>query len=131
MPQGARDRLAAYLRVVAPWELGLDETERGVYAAAAGRLDAGRGSELAVAGRRFRVVRVERLIRIGPEGPEGPRPSDPDYEPPVMAHAQQPRQQGEQPSGDQDTPIELDEDAQRFARLFDEEEQRRKARLRN
>jgi len=130
-PQGARDRLAGYLRVMAPWELGLDETERGVYAAAAGQLDAGRGNELAVAGRRFQVVRVERLIRIGPDGPEGPRPSDPDPEPPVMAQTQQSRQQGGQASGDEDTPIELDEDAQRFARLFQEEEQQRQARLRN
>jgi hypothetical protein len=116
---------------MAPWELGLDETERAVYAAAAGQLDAGRGSELAVAGRRFRVVRVERLIRIGPNGPEGPRPSDPDPEPPAMTQAQQLREQSGQTSGDEDTPIELDEHAQRFARLFQEEEQQRQARLTN
>jgi len=62
-PQGARDSLAFYLRVFGPWRLGLDPDQRAVYAAAADRLDAGLGSELEVAGRRFRVVRVERLAR--------------------------------------------------------------------
>jgi len=130
-PQGVRDGLALYLRVMAPWKFDLDAADRAVYAAAADQLDADRGSELAVAGRRFRVVRVERLMRIGPDGPEGPRPSDPDSEPPVMAQEPRSRGQGALASEDEDTPIELDEDARRFARLFYEEEERRKARLRN
>jgi len=77
-PLGARDSLGLYLRVTAPRELRLDDPDRARYAAAADQLDAGRGSDVAAAGRRFRVVRAERLIRIGPDGPEGPRPSDPD-----------------------------------------------------
>jgi hypothetical protein len=108
----------------------MDEQDRAVYAAAADQFDTDRGSELAVEGRRFRIVRAERLMRIGPDGPEGPRPSDPDPQPPVMAQAPRSREQGAPASGDEDTPIELDENAQRFARLFLEEEERRKARLR-
>jgi hypothetical protein len=88
-PQDARDGLALYLRVTAPWKLDLGPAERMVYAAAADRLDAERASEVQVAGRCFRVVRVERLVRIGPDGPEGPRPSDPDPQPPVMLQAPQ------------------------------------------
>jgi len=128
-PQGARDRLALYLRVMAPWELGLDPRERAVYAAAASRIEEERGSDLSVAGRRFRVVRVERLVRIGPDGPEGPRPSDPDPQPPVMVQTQQLREQGILTGEDQDkdTPAVLDEDARRLVQLFREEEERRKA----
>jgi len=135
-PQGARDGLALYLRVTIPWKLKLGPGERAVYAAAADRRDEQRASELEVAGRRFRVVRVERLVRIGPDGPEGPRPSDPDPQPPVMMQAQQLRDQGLLTDEDEDAPIELDEDAKRFAQLFHEfaqlfheEEERRKMRL--
>ncbi len=127
-PQGARDDLAAYLRVMVPWELRLDETERAVYAAAADKFEAGRRNALAVAGRRFRVTRVERLTRIGPDGPEGPRPTDPDPEPPVLAQPPRPPGQGPATGEDKDAPIQLDENTQRFARLFREEEERRKAR---
>ncbi len=126
-PQGARDRLAMYLRVTAPWQLDLGPGERAVHAAAANRLDAERVSDLAVAGRRFRVARVERLVRFGPDGPEGPRPSDPDPQPPVMVQEQQSREHG-LPVGE-DKPIELDADARRFIQLFREEEEQRKARL--
>lgn len=55
-----------------------------MYATAADQLDAERADELTVAGRRFRVVRVERLVRIGPDGPRGrvlpiPTPSPPSW----------------------------------------------------
>jgi hypothetical protein len=116
-----------YLRVMAPWKLSLDAEQRAVYAAAADQLDAERISDVEVAGRRFRVVRVERLMRIGPDGPEGPRPSDPDPQPPVMAQAQQLRDEGVITDADDDAPIELDDDSQRLAQLFHAEEARRKA----
>src|SRR5712691_10623399 len=104
------------LRVFAPWKLNLDPGQRAIYAAAADQLDAGRGSELAVAGRRFRVVRVERLVRIGPDGPEGPRPSDYDPQPPSKVQEQRLREQGARTGDDEDEdkPIELDEDTQRL-----------------
>lgn len=125
-PRGARDNLALYLRVSAPWELRLDPGERARYAAAADQLDQSRANDLMAAGRRFRIVRIERLIRVGPDGPEGPRPSDPDPQPPVMAQTQ--GEQGSLASEDEDTPIELDDDARRFLQLFREEEERRKTR---
>jgi hypothetical protein len=125
-PQGARDGLAACLRVTIPWQLDLGPQQRAVYAAAAGQLDAERAGELAVAGRRFRVVRVERLVRVGPDGPEGSRPSDPDPQPPVLMQAEQLREQGVLTDDDEDAPVELDEDAKRFLRLFHEEEERRR-----
>ncbi len=128
-PQDARDSLALYLRVTAPWELRLGPADRAVYAAAADRLDEQRADELEVAGRRFRVVRVERLVRTGPDGPERPRPSDPDPQPPVMMQIQQSRDEGLVAYEGEDAPIELDEDARRFVRLFREEEERRKVRL--
>jgi hypothetical protein len=130
-PQAARDALAIYLRVTLPWELRLGPEDRAVYAAAADQLDTERANELAAGDRHYRVVRVERLVRIGPDGPEGPRPSDPDPQPPPMVHTQQLRDQGLLPDEDEDSPIELDEDAQRFLQLFHEEEARRKARRRD
>ncbi|MGW2599613.1 DUF5954 family protein [Streptomyces klenkii] len=93
-PQSARDSLALDLRVMAPVLRRLDEAEREEYARAADRLDEERGPEAEVAGRRFRVVRIERLVRVGPDGPEGPRPSDHDPQPPVKVHDQQLREQG-------------------------------------
>jgi Family of unknown function (DUF5954) len=121
-PYAARDYLVGYLRVTVPWELDLDPADRDEYAAAAQRLEDQQPNDLRVAGRHFRVVRVERLVRFGPDGPEGPRPSDPDPQPPIMA--QQPPSQDTDP----DAPIELDDDAKRLLQLFHEEEQRRKAR---
>jgi hypothetical protein len=92
-PQGARDALAGYLRVMAPWQLDLDPGQRTVYDAAAEQMAAERADEITVAGRRFRIVRVERLVRIGPDGPEGSRPSGPDPQPPVKVQDQQLREQ--------------------------------------
>lgn len=126
-PQQARDSLAMYLRVMAPWKLNLGTKQRAGYAAAADQLDAEHLNDVEVSGRRFRVVRVERLMRIGPDGPEGPRPSDPDPQPPVMVQAQQLRDEGVLTGDDDDTPVELDDDSQRLAQLFHAEEERRKA----
>lgn len=64
-----------------------------------------------------------------PDGPEGPRPSDPDPQPPVMVHTQQLHEQGLLTDGDEDSPIELDEDGRRFLQLFHEEDERRRTRL--
>lgn len=71
-PQAARDRLAVDFRVMTPIQQRLSEAEREEYARAADRLDEKRGAGIAVAGRRYRVARVEQLVRIGPDGPEGP-----------------------------------------------------------
>jgi hypothetical protein len=129
-PQGARDALAGYLRVMAPWQLDLDPEQRAVYAAVADRMSEERADEVTVAERRFRIVRVERLVRIGPDGPEGPRPSDPDPQPPVMVQDQQLRDQGFiGDDEDENAPIELSDDAKRFGQLFHEEEERRQARI--
>jgi Family of unknown function (DUF5954) len=129
-PQGARDALAGYLRIMAPWQLDLDIEQRAVYDAAAERMNTERTDEIAVAERRFRIVRVERLVRIGPDGPEGSRPSDPDPQPPVKVNDQQLREQGLiRDDEDENAPIELSDDAKRFGQLFYEEEERRKARI--
>ena len=46
---------------------------------------------------------------------------------PVMAQAQQLRDEGVLTGDDDDTPVELDDDSQRLAQLFHAEEERRKA----
>lgn len=38
--------------------------------------DGSRRNGIEVAGRRFRVVRIERITLMGPDGPEPPRPTD-------------------------------------------------------
>ena len=126
-PQGARDDLAVHLRITVPWKQDLDPDARAVYAAAADQLDAGRLDDLTVAGHPFRIVRVERLVRVGPDGPEGPRPSDFDPQLPVLAEDQP---SADSPADDQDenTPLELDDNARRFLQLFHEEEARRQTR---
>jgi Family of unknown function (DUF5954) len=116
--------------VTVPWKLDLDPDQRAVYAEGADRLDDERADELTVAGRRFRIVRVERLIRVGPDGPEGPRPSDPDPQLPVLAQEQHLREQGLFGVQDDDKPAELGEDGTRFMQLFHDEEERRKTRYR-
>lgn len=124
-PQAARDGLAMHLRVMVPWQTDLDADEREVYLRAADRIDTEHCDELHVAGRHFRVVRVERLLRIGPDGPEGPRPSDPDPIPPVMVHEQQIGEQGVPVDEEEDE--EPDERMERFMELFDEGRRRRAA----
>jgi Family of unknown function (DUF5954) len=124
-PQAARNSLVSHLRVWIPYERDLDPDQRAVFAAAADTVEEEHANEVTVAGRRFRIVRVERLVRIGPDGPEGPRPSDPDPQPPVMVQAQQLPPHREE---DENKPIELSDDAKRLARLFHEEEARLQAR---
>lgn len=72
-PQCSRDDLAAHLRLLAR-----DEAEPQEFLDAAKILDWERHDELTVAGRRFRVIRVEQIIRMNAEEPEPPRPTDPD-----------------------------------------------------
>lgn len=125
-PQGARDALATYLRVLAPLLLKLNARRRVEYALAADRLDAQPGAELDVAERHFRVVRVERLVRVGPDGPEGPRPSDPDPDPPIGLHTQQLREQGLLDDEDEDVEPELTvEQRELMDSVFDQEQARR------
>ncbi|WP_156725593.1 DUF5954 family protein [Streptomyces apocyni] len=128
-PQGARDSLASWLRVMGPFTLKLSEAERAEYARAADGLDAKRGNSLSVDGSRFRITRVERLVRVGPDGPEGPRPSDFDPEPPVEVQVRQLKEQGlwkddEEGEGE---PVELDERALELKALWEQEEVRRAA----
>ncbi|WP_395107441.1 DUF5954 family protein [Actinomadura sp. SCN-SB] len=78
-PQRARDSLATYFRHVVPAVEHPGEAELAEYADAATLMaDSTRRNGIAVAGRRFRIVRLERLTLMGPEGPEPPRPSDAD-----------------------------------------------------
>jgi hypothetical protein len=120
-PRDARDGLAVHLRVLAPWQGDLNPEEHEVYKRAADRLDAEQPNELDVAGRHFRIVRVERLVRVGPDGPEGPRPSDLD---PLPTDSRLP-----EPSRlPQDDPEESDARTRRFHELFEEENRRRTTR---
>jgi hypothetical protein len=86
-PQSARDLLAIYLTDLAPRLLtpAISDEDRKLYTEAAERLQAYRLNELHVAGRLFRIIRVEQAVRVGPEGPEPPRPSDPDPDLPSEA----------------------------------------------
>ncbi|WP_405822528.1 DUF5954 family protein [Streptomyces sp. NBC_00838] len=126
-PQAARDRLAVDFRVMTPIQQRLSEAEREEYARAADRLDEKRGAGIAVAGRRYRVARVEQLVRIGPDGPEGPRPSDFDPDPPIEAHTKQLREQGLLDDEDEDVSLELNEEVREIKRLMEKEEARRAA----
>ena len=125
-PQGCRDALASWLRVMAPFTLDLDDAECEEYARAADTFEAKRTNVLSFKGHRFRVTRVERLVRIGPDGPEGPRPSDFDPEPPVEVQTAGLRAGGRW-EDDADGPAEPDERALRLKALFDREQARRAA----
>ncbi|WP_157963667.1 DUF5954 family protein [Actinocorallia populi] len=73
-PQCSRDDLAGHLRLEAR-----AAAEPEPYLAAARVLDWERYDELVVAGRRFRIIRVEQILRLNLSGePEPPRPTDPD-----------------------------------------------------
>lgn len=77
LPQEARDSLAAYFRHVVPAVERPGAANRAEYAAAADMMqDRRRRNDITVAGRRFRIVRVERMVLVGPDGPETPRPCD-------------------------------------------------------
>ncbi|MEU9018897.1 DUF5954 family protein [Actinomadura sp. NPDC048394] len=76
-PQQARDSLIGYLRDVAPAVEALSETDTDAHAEAAEVLaEEPRRNGITVAGRRFRIVRIERITLMGPDGPEPPRPTD-------------------------------------------------------
>ncbi|WP_328917417.1 MULTISPECIES: DUF5954 family protein [unclassified Streptomyces] len=126
-PQGARDSLAAWLRVMAPFTHDLPEDVCARYAEAADRFDAKRAHVLSVDGQRFRITRVERLMRIGPDGPEGPRPSDFDPDPPIEVQVRQLKEQGRWKEEDDDRPFEPDERTVKLRRLWEREHARRAA----
>ncbi len=114
-PRDARDGLAVHLRVMVPWQKDLTDGELDLHLRAADRLDTEQCDELDVAGRHFRIVRVERLIRMGLDGPEAPRPSDPDPLPP-------PNLQDDPPPDDAPEP---DASTAKFLALFEAEHHRR------
>ncbi|MFF9345832.1 DUF5954 family protein [Streptomyces sp. NPDC014734] len=126
-PQGARDSLGSWLRVMAPFTLRLSDEMRAEYARAADGLDEKRRNNLLVDGVRYRITRVERMVRVGPDGPEGPRPSDYDPEPPVEVHTRQLKEQGLWKEPNDDEPIEFDERTLELKELWDQEEVRRAA----
>lgn len=125
-PQGARDSLAYWLRVMAPFTQRLGEEKAAEYARIADHLDEKRSNVATVDGVRYRVTRVERLIRVGPDGPEGPRPSDFDPEPPVDVQTRQLKEQGLWKEED-DEPIVLDARTLELKDRWDAEEARRAA----
>lgn len=129
-PQGARDALAYWMRVSAPFNQRMTPERTALYAAAADRLDGRRSDTVSVEDLRFRVTRVERLVRLGPDGPEPPRPSDFDPEVPVEVQTRQLREQGVIDEHGND--LQPRPDPPRMAewkRLSDEEEARRTAAL--
>ncbi|MYS23889.1 PE-PGRS family protein, partial [Streptomyces sp. SID4948] len=131
-PRDARDGLAVHLRVLVPWQKDLTPQEHEVYKRAADHLDAEQPDELDVAGRHFRIIRVERLVRVGPDGPEGPRPSDLDPLPgdpsrrPLPGDPRPP--DPSRPAQDDEPAAEADPRTQRFRELFEEEARRRSGR---
>jgi hypothetical protein len=88
-PQDARRALATYFREIVPVMLEPSDEEVAAYRQAAQRLDEDRVHQVRVAGRRFRIIRVETAVRIGPEGPEPPRPSDHDPDPPLTGETEE------------------------------------------
>uniref|UniRef100_A0AAU2A024 DUF5954 family protein n=1 Tax=Streptomyces sp. NBC_00093 TaxID=2975649 RepID=A0AAU2A024_9ACTN len=125
-PQGARDSLAYWLRVMAPFTLRLSEKKAAEYAMIADRVDEKRLNVATVDGIRYRVTRVERLIRVGPDGPEGPRPSDFDPEPPVEVQTRELKAKGLWKEED-DEPAPLSERTLELKRRWEAEEARRTA----
>ncbi|TDD90730.1 hypothetical protein E1293_03220 [Actinomadura darangshiensis] len=76
-PQHARDSLVTYFRHVVPAVESPAATDVEQFAEAAELMeDETRRNGIAVAGRRFRIVRIERITLMGPDGPEPPRPTD-------------------------------------------------------
>jgi hypothetical protein len=101
-PQAARDALITYFRVIIPGPDSPDETFARIadelghkspgpavceeYAKAADLLHRRRLDDFRVAGRHFRIMRIDQMVRLGPDGPEPPRPSDHDRYGPPAAH---------------------------------------------
>ncbi|MFC6886344.1 DUF5954 family protein [Actinomadura yumaensis] len=76
-PAQARASLATYFRHVVPAVEQPGEEDLAGYAEAGDLMaDGSRRNGIEVAGRRFRVVRIERITLMGPDGPEPPRPTD-------------------------------------------------------
>ncbi|TDC78079.1 DUF5954 family protein [Actinomadura sp. 7K507] len=76
-PRQARDALVTYFRHVVPAVESPGDADAAQFAEAAELMeDETRRNGIAVAGRRFRIVRVERITLMGPDGPEPPRPTD-------------------------------------------------------
>ncbi|MFB4307864.1 DUF5954 family protein [Actinomadura sp. GTD37] len=76
-PQLARDALITYFRHVVPAVESPAAADVARFAEAAELMeDETRRNGIAVAGRRFRIVRIERITLMGPDGPEPPRPTD-------------------------------------------------------
>lgn len=82
-PREARLTLATYFTTLVPAMFQPSPQEKVAYQGAARLLERERRGQLTVAGRRFRIIRVERAVRAGPDGPEPPRPSDHDPNPPL------------------------------------------------
>ncbi|MFC0040509.1 DUF5954 family protein [Actinomadura rayongensis] len=76
-PQEARDGMGFHFRALA-LRRSTPAWAREEYWETSALLERERPNELTVAGRRFRVVRVDRFSRVGPPGPESPRATDPD-----------------------------------------------------
>ena len=101
-PQAARDSLADYFRTIVPGPdspdpvlaraaraLGHHSPGPAVcaeYATAADTLDREHGNDIHVAGRHFRITRIEHIVRLSMDGPEPPRPCDHDPYPPPASH---------------------------------------------
>ncbi|MFG2086254.1 MULTISPECIES: DUF5954 family protein [unclassified Spirillospora] len=76
-PQRARASLVTYFRHVVPAVESPGDADVAQFAEAAELMeDETRRNGIAVAGRRFRIVRVERIALMGPGGPEPPRLTD-------------------------------------------------------
>jgi hypothetical protein len=93
-PHDARRALATYFREIVPVMLQPPEEELAAYRQAALRLERDRAHQVRVAGRHFRIIRVETVVRIGPDGPETPRPSDHDPDPPLTGETEELRTWG-------------------------------------
>jgi hypothetical protein len=88
-PHEARRTLATYFTEIVPAMLRPSEEELAAYRAAALRLRRERLHQITVAGRRFRIIRVETAVRVGPDGPEPTRPSDHDPDPPLTGETEE------------------------------------------
>ncbi|GAA0557447.1 DUF5954 family protein [Actinomadura livida] len=76
-PRQARDSLVTYFRHVVPAVENPGDAALAQFTEAADLMeDDTRRNGIAVAGRRFRIVRVERITLMGPIGPEPPRATD-------------------------------------------------------
>jgi hypothetical protein len=88
-PRDARRALAMYFTEMVPVLLSPPDAELAAYREAARRLERERLHQIRVAGRRFRIMRVETAVRVGPDGPESPRPSDHDPDPPLTGETEE------------------------------------------